>query len=168
MYISQLECWCIFKKNMVLILKKGLQMDQQIRFKVSGDITILNQWYLFGHVARASPRGWSSESYANGNRETCGRMEKTKRTPLNNLYLKREKGLAPRNICLYSDLREGQGRTGWRRLVAATTFWHGFMIANIVWKDLQIWLETDFGTIINIKNYFTDLLYYLYKPESLT
>ena len=56
---------------------------------VSGDITLLNQWYLFDHVARASPRGWSSESFAGGNL-TCGRMEKTKRTPLNNLDMKRE------------------------------------------------------------------------------
>ena len=41
------------------------------------------------------------------------------------------------------------------------------MIANIIYKDLQTWLEKDFVTIINI-NFFTDLLYCRYKPESLT
>ena len=45
-----------------------------------GDITLLNQLYLFAHVARASPRGWLSESFAGDNGET----------PLNNEYLKRE------------------------------------------------------------------------------
>ena len=80
------------KKKYALNFKKTLKFNQQIRFKFSVflAISLFNQWYLFGHVVRASPRGWSSKSFAGGNGKTCSRMEKTKRTPMNILDLKRD------------------------------------------------------------------------------
>ena len=68
--------------------RKGLQFDQQKLFKVNvltGDVTYLNQLYQFDRAAS----GWSSESFAGGNGKPAGRMEKTKRTQLNNLDPKR-------------------------------------------------------------------------------
>ena len=51
--------------------------------------------------------------------------KRPKRTQLNNLDLQRGESLAQRNNCLHSDLRKSQDRTGWHRLIATTTFWHG-------------------------------------------
>ena len=138
MNISQLELWGIIKKNMVLNCKKNCNLTNKYDSKsMFLNITLLNQWYLFGHAARAILRGWSSVSFAGGNWETCGRMEKTKRTPLNNLNLKREEGIASSNTCLHSDLRKAQDRTGWCHLIVTTTFWHGICQWWWWWRYLR-------------------------------
>ena len=146
-----------FSKNMLLNLKgTAFWSTNMIESQwSSGDITLLNHWYLFGHIAR----GWLSESFAGGNGKTCGRIEKTKRTPLNTLELKREERPCATEYCLHSDLRKAQNRTGWRRLEATTTFWHRIC----QWWWWRWWylrqqtsfkrLEKNLSTIINI-NFF--------------
>ena len=117
-------------------LKKGTEFKKRLQFApksviplvycfFSGDIAHLNQWYFIGYVARASRRGRSSECFAIGNGELVTgwkRLKESLRTTWTRIV---ENDLAPLNIGLHSDLRKAQNRTGWCRLAATATIWHG-------------------------------------------
>ena len=162
MYISQLELWCILQKIWYWILKMDCNLTDKYDSKsvFSGDITLSNQLYLFGHVVRASPRGWSSEIFAGDNGEICGRMEKTNRTPLNNLDLKREERPCTTEY-LHQLGFEKDTRQNW--LATSCSYDHVlawdlpvmmtmmiFMITNIVEKDLQTWHEHDLPVMMTM------------------
>ena len=151
---------------MVLHLKKVLQCDQQIRFKT----------VFFWRYHSFKPDTYSvmlpellPEAEYDRRRVLLAAMGKPA------VWWKRPKGrnwttwtgsvekdLAPRNIYLHSDLRKAQDRTGWRRR-------SGMEFANddddyiydsehrLKWHAGLAW--NTFDKIINIKNYFTDLLY---------
>ena len=68
MHISQLELWNIFEKGAEFKKMTAIctnKCDFKLVCFLSGDITHLNQLYLFGHIARAPPlRGWLSDIFA--------------------------------------------------------------------------------------------------------
>ena len=59
MHISQLELWSIFEKSTEFWKRLQFAPTSAIPSQCffSGDINHLNQWYLFGHVARALAKG---------------------------------------------------------------------------------------------------------------
>ena len=109
---------------MVLNLKKGLQFDQQMRFKVNVFLAI-SLIYTSDIYSVTLSKLLSSESFVGDNGKSLVGWKRPKGRHGTTYAWCVEKELPSRTICLHSDLRKAQDRTGWRRLVATTMIWHG-------------------------------------------
>ena len=82
-------------------------------FFLTDDIPNLNQLYLFGQVARASPEDDCRRAFLAtiGNH---GRMERPQQRHRTTWTQSVEDDLAHRNIGLHSDVRQAKDRSCWR------------------------------------------------------
>ena len=117
--------------------------SKPMSFFLSDDITHLNQLYLFGHVARASPIGWLSESFSGGNKKTVAGWKWPKERLRITCTRSAENDLAQLNIGLHSNLRQAKDRSCWRIATVKALAWHLLVMTVMIFMIvLKItWLE---------------------------
>ena len=92
----------------------------------SGDITRLNQWCVFDHIARASPVENHRRALRMAIRKHVVGWKRPKRRPRTTWTRIMNNDLAPLNIGLHKTLQKTQDRTGYRLLVATSTLYMEF------------------------------------------
>ena len=117
------EIWSILEK--CIEFKNDCNFHRQVRFQYFA--FVFRRRHSFKPLAfielrcQSFHRGWSSEGFAGGNVDTCGRMKKTEKDNPN--PERGERSCTTEYRPLHSDLKRVQDETGWRRLAATFALW---------------------------------------------